>query len=1699
MASPAALLPLLLLPSLLSAPPNSTSSQDPKVSTQELSPSPSTMRSMEVGELSGSEESPRAGPTPWVAEKAKDDSSTVELYLYNGDASVLTSSTCGQPFRLTSQGGVLPPDLQPLLHQAVVSLTSTANFLNLIFQASELRETSVEEDIEWYHALVRAMLEGDGPGWVRHAVLTFDADPAATQPHLVLRASRGSLQDTYLQDLTLAWEPPESTWFTSLKSKNPPLHGLSKRVLLNDLSTLDTPKWARGDSYVTNSSGLQWGDAPFLECENGHFLPGWLLTLSVPFYGLKPDLNPEFRGVIRMDVNIQGFDIDQCASGDAWFADTHQCNRTSMECEPVPRQGFRLGQYCCRCKEGYYSPPVESQDQVVAGVNGSQGCHPKVPVCLPCWPGCKQCEDGSPCWVQEDWLLRAGLLSMQGFFMVLVLVLMLKAYQYRRTRRIRASGVLLLEMILIGSLLLYFPVFILYFKPSPFRCILLRWVRLLGFAIVYGTVTLKMYRVLKVFLSRTAQRMPYMSNICVMKLLGVMVLTVSWFLCAWTAGVLQNQDRNIPLLITFTTSDGQGFRVCDLDRWDYMMAVAELLLLCWGSALYRSVKRVPSAYHEPRYMGMAVHNELLVSSVFHVLRFMRPFLHPDWMILLFFTHTHITITVTLGLLFIPKFLYMSRPLKEDVAEVYEDEVDLRRSCSFLNNSFTSACSLDPDDIRDELKKLYAQLEVQKNKTLTNNNPHLQKKRSSRLTLGRSIIRRIAEIPESLSRQCSHEDKDTSGGGGTRKWSGSFIATPESTRASMRKDGTPKRRKSHCAYEHGSERDASLMNSSLRSNVDKRSHVSEAESIDTVPLVCKSASAHNLAVDNNFLQPGSPRIQKSRSFIEKHRDHYVFSPPRATEDPSFAGTASSENPKIHRPQGSIKEQTSNALLCLSFDKAEVCPWEVEEESASKNLSNQKHVTYSLSQQEPPAPDPTSPPSLLYVCPWECLPPPLSSVGEGGQGIDSDVDSSKPKFPVSSSAPGSPRGFAKPKDFSGFSFRSATQGLLVAKGIVVGKGSHARTTSMKLTPGSATSLGRKTPQTPRRAMTTVDVKPCLVKQAAVRLPSSDSPVKSPKSSAPSHICPWESEELVMEVRKQNASENITQLQSSGVHRPSLTPNSDSYHSLHQIKASLTVPTAEICPWDVPKQAPMHQQSIADICPWEVVEEPGQLQVKNARASLCPWEEDSTQTQGSVEKRELLWVGPTPELQSCVNADVCPWDVTSQVKQDSAKLCEGVIYTNAQPRNQDTKGQGTAPETLHTDDETNQLQKHQVIIRVDLCPCDSEDAIEKDQETIQSTDLLSTATATQQASQQFSSTAKVCPRESEEASQSDVKEQPKGAVEKTTAKIHPQTEACPWDYPESTITEICPLESQGASPNLKQETVGLPSQVSMSQKEHLLKAIGCENSKENSAAETKEVETSTLKGKSVLENVGPRETNEAVKIQVTICAEVCPWETSDPVKKQEPVYTEVCPWETSETMKKQGTVCAEVCPWDNSELETEQPAKSIQKQERNRDDVCPWDASESAKQTMKQKTVGTDICPWETEKSPKPVQSQFSPQADVCPLEPEDSGKSQIQETLCPQETKSETPRKAADGIDKNDTEMKESDMVLSEDMRAQGSRVSRPLTRCDALCPWDTEGESQAAITTHENSDIFTWEETIPEEDEGDDAETAAEAFIFPPDL
>lgn len=91
-------------------------------------------------------------------------------------------------------------------------------------------------------------------------------------------------------------------------------------------------------------------------------------------------------------------------------------------------------------------------------------------------------------------------------------------------------------------------------------------------------------RVLKVFLSRTAQRIPYMTGGRVMRMLAVILLVVFWFLVGWTSSVCQNLEGQISLIGQGQTSDHLIFKMCLIERWDYMTAVG-MWSLVWCDCL----------------------------------------------------------------------------------------------------------------------------------------------------------------------------------------------------------------------------------------------------------------------------------------------------------------------------------------------------------------------------------------------------------------------------------------------------------------------------------------------------------------------------------------------------------------------------------------------------------------------------------------------------------------------------------------------------------------------------------------------------------------------------------------------------------------------------------------------------------------------------------------------------------------------------------------------------------------------------------------------------------------------------------------------------------------------------------------------------------------------------------------------------------
>ncbi|XP_019338119.1 probable G-protein coupled receptor 179 [Alligator mississippiensis] len=1654
-------------------------------------------------------------------------------FLHSGDTLRLSHANCSQRFEVWDMGrATSPPEaLRASLRGATDTLAHATNFLNMIFQTNDIRESSVKEDVEWYQALVRSLIEGDAQ--IHRAVLTFDAHPMSSKPQLMLQATKKK-DEILLQDLSGSTEglrnlSRENEWFNALKSQQALF--LHKRVLNNDLQSLDTPKWNRGDSYMMDTNHVRWSP-PFLECEDSKFLPTWMVTLSSSFYGLKPDLSPEFKGVVRMDIKLQNVDINQCARGTGWFSDTHRCDLNSTQCVPQESRGFVLGRYLCLCKPGFYGAsrsPITAQP----GIEKSSSQYGEVSPgnlleCRPCQEGCVTCVDDTPCLIQEDWSLRAAVLSCQAFCMLAVFLSMLISYHFRKSKRIRASGVILLETILFGSLLLYFPVFILYFKPSIFRCIVLRWVRMLGFAIVYGTITLKLYRVLKVFLSRTAQRVPYMTSGRVMKMLGLILLLVLWFLAAWTVGMLENIDKNIPLVIRSQTPRGLQFYICDHDRWDYMMVVAEMLFLLWGSFLCYATRTVPSAFHEPRYMGIALHNELIISTAFHVIRFvMVPSLHPDWTLLLFFIHTHVTITMTLALLFIPKFLHAGSPLREEIAaEVYEDELDMRRSGSYLNSSITSAWSehsLDPDDIREELKKLYTQLEVHKTKKMTANNPHLQKKRSSKKGLGRSFMRRITELPESMSRK---EEKDGSLTGGSRSHSGSYkrrLLDSGSSSMKMKDDPSKRKpfslRKSHSTYDHVRDpkdsspprrestcKDPSLLDSLMRKNLAKKaSERSNSDSLDSAPLVYKSASAHNLSADKRPLHPKPSPLQKSLSVITSAKDKALLLPSRAYLEDSYQqtreekkieeGASTPETQCLRYTDGgeaasqttkqpeckNVSEGTLSTLLQDSFDKAEVCPWEVEEPvSESKS---QKHVTYapikSISvdsshlsgRMHPPSKRTPPEPPIRYqslshnlekseAAPWnvqEQKQSPADAVSKDAKEAPEllntwEVEKLPRKAEIADKGRSEQReGRAQMSSTTGKNKLTTLPSVAAEVSPWEAEACNQDQHDEPTEPGDSKkpSTSSAAPQNLKLLCRKNSFKSLGLAIKALNRPKAKSSIKGKKEG--------EGSQKKKDRDRSSRRDNSKVVETSAVAIRETAKQNDRAKGPDESQQKMVIRQATICPWEeqetIPNQQNNNSSKVFETCPLEVSKEkPEGPQNESA----------SSKGSARTERRSLKDTRDTTD--SNLEKMRSQWEITCpQESTDSY----GVPEKLSKPKNKISDQSNINPNvgSKKAEAQPRAAAEAKPSVKSEICPWEGAGIPSKKQQELSKEDrsvMQKAATGLGKTMEKGSSQESVCPQESLDMDKPSLKpgtrsqDLSEASLKKPDRLESKKIEVSPWETKEietSIQAEIGSWEVTEAPPDpgkLRQNK----GEVSKESKSTPLPAGPSTRLEKGSSQQEVVCPWESLDMEELctkLKVQSPGLSNAASKKSESVeskRAEICPWEMEEDnisIRKMN------CPWEERESPTGKGKLgknTGEDTKGDHRDtLKRPSPREKKLQLMSQQEAICPWESTDMEALSASPQTQSPALSKVGSRKS----ESLETKRAEVCPWEVEEAD-SKARAEICPWE-ESETPSEK--GVTKPDKErpFKEEKSITPE-ARGPSKTIEKGSSQREVICPWES---------------------------------------------
>lgn len=268
------------------------------------------------------------------------------------------------------------------------------------------------------------------------------------------------------------------------------------------------------------------------------------------------------------------------------------------------------------------------------------------------------------------------------------------------------------------------------------------------------------------------------------------------------------------------------------------------------------------------------------------------------------------------------------------------------------------------------------------------------------------MRRITEIPETVSRQYSREDRDGSEHGSNRS---TLRRSPfESSHGGKSREDSLKSKvfslkRSH-SYDHSHDQvgnvngvpvdkmdnsttELSLLDTLMGRRSAKKNpetpKVKPAESAESVPLVCKSISAHNLAADKKSMHLRSSMIQKSLSVIASARERTLglAGKTHSVEDASKKGlkakdtrvlsevdestesfpkmiiSQSVEYTKTPSKMGIMKQQVSGSQpsICSEpgrskdlYDLSEVCPWEMEDLPTLSEGRAQKHVSIAPSE-------------------------------------------------------------------------------------------------------------------------------------------------------------------------------------------------------------------------------------------------------------------------------------------------------------------------------------------------------------------------------------------------------------------------------------------------------------------------------------------------------------------------------------------------------------------------------------------------------------------------------------------------------------------------------------------------------------------------------------------------------------------------------
>ncbi|XP_013201182.2 G-protein coupled receptor 179 [Amyelois transitella] len=379
-----------------------------------------------------------------------------------------------------------------------------------------------------------------------------------------------------------------------------------------------------------------------------------------------------------------------------WLGGPPLCDHATTDCEALPtlEPGEKRLEYRCKCRaehwhvggSGWLSGTILSADD-----SGGLACTP-----------CGVDSNAAACLAD---VYRAALLAANLAGMLICVVIGLIIFKKRKCKAVAMGMWTVLEVVLLGALLMYASAASQYISVAQWRCIAGAWLRELGFVACYGSVVLRLWVLLAEFRTRKAHRWtPRDSE--VLRVVGAMISGAACYLAAFTATAACDED---------------GGESCARAAWHHVTAAAELLLLAAGARIAYAARNANVPFQERGWLATALACEAVCGVAWRCAALAGA--APERSPLAAAARAQLSAGAALACVLAPRLWhgYRARSLAQEVS---------RRGPA---EGFGVEGEEEPtsEEVRAELKRLYVQLEILRNKTLRRDNPHISKRRGGR--------------------------------------------------------------------------------------------------------------------------------------------------------------------------------------------------------------------------------------------------------------------------------------------------------------------------------------------------------------------------------------------------------------------------------------------------------------------------------------------------------------------------------------------------------------------------------------------------------------------------------------------------------------------------------------------------------------------------------------------------------------------------------------------------------------------------------------------------------------------------------------------------------------------------------------------------------------------------------------------------------